>query len=151
MRRNPKLALGLAAIAGLALSGCQKPPPSISVWTHGQSNQLAPLCWSFESDGLSSGQCTQGNLREQLSSDSGVIEVAAQDTVGISVDLDVADAGWTPVVNGNALTSQPLTSTYFRFTYPLVAPREGIPLQVVAGQNETPKGVWSIRLFPRAS
>lgn len=151
MRRNPKLALGLAAIAGLALSGCQKPPPSISVWTNGQSDQVAPLCWSFESDGLTSGECTEGNLREQLSSDSGVIEVAAENTVGISVDQDVAEAGWTPVINGNALTNKPLTETYFRFTYPLGAPAEGIPLQIVAGQDQIPKGVWSIRLAPRES
>ncbi len=151
MRRNPKLALGLAAIAGLALSGCQKPPPSISVWTHGESSQVAPLCWSFDTDGLNSGGCTEGNLRDQLTSDSAIIEVAAENTIGISVDQAVADAGWTPVINGNPLTSKPLTSTYFRFTYPLGAPAAGIPLQVVAGESPTPKGVWSIRVLPRES
>lgn len=149
MRLNPKLVLGLAAIAGIALAGCQKPPPAISVWTQGVSNQLAPLCWSFESDDLSPSDCTQGKLQDQLKSDTGIIEVAAENTIGISVDLEVAAAGWTPVINGNALTSKPLTSTYFRFTYPLGAPAAGIPLQVVAGDSQTPKGVWSIRLLPK--
>jgi hypothetical protein len=151
VRRNAKIALGLAAFAGFALSGCQKPPPSITLWTHGESNQLAPLCWSFESAGLDAGECTEGNLRDQLTSDSGTMDISAENTLGISVDQEVADAGWTPVVNGNPLTSEPLTATYFRFTYPLGAPAEGIPLQVVAGQNQTPMGVWSIRLLPKGS
>lgn len=151
MRRTPKLVLGLAAIAGLALSGCQKPPPTISVWTSGGSLQLAPLCWSSESDGQTTGGCDQETIRENLTSDSNVIEVAPGNTIGISVDQEVAAAGWIPVIDGNPLTNAPLQSTYFRFSFPVVAPETGAPLQVVTGQGSSPKGVWAIRLIPKTS
>lgn len=151
MRRNPILAVGLAAMAGLVLSGCQKPPPAISVWTSGQSSQVTPLCWAFESDDQKLGGCDQETLRSNLADDTNVIEVAPGNTVGISVDPDVAEAGWTPIIDGNPLANKPLTTTYFRFTYPLVAPETGAPLQVVAGQGTSPRGVWSVRLLPRVS
>lgn len=151
MRRNPKVAIVLTALAGLALSGCQKPQPAISVWTNGESNQVAPLCWSFESDTQTMGGCDQETLRKNLTTDSNVIHVAPGNTVGISVDQELAEAGWTPVIDGNALTNKPLTTTYYRFTYPLVAPETGAPLQVVAGQDSSPRGVWTVRLLPLSS
>ncbi len=70
------------------------------------------------------------------------------DTVGISVDPKVADAGWTPVIGQQRLTSTPLDTTYYRFTYPDLqeVPADGVLLQIVAGRGESTKGIWVFRL-----
>ena len=71
-------------------------------------------------------------------------------TIGISVDPVVADAGWFPVVGGNKLTSEPITSTYYRFTYPGfdAVPADGLTLQIVAGDGAKTRGLWVFKIVP---
>jgi hypothetical protein len=46
------------------------------------------------------------------------------------------------------LTSTPLTSPYFRFTFPDLqeVPEDGVLLQIVAGQGDSTRGIWIFRL-----
>lgn len=54
------------------------------------------------------------------------------------------------MVGTQRLTQQPVTSTYFRFTYPDLQeiPEAGVALQVVAGQGEETLGLWVFQLVP---
>jgi hypothetical protein len=78
------------------------------------------------------------------------IPILPGNVIGISVDPVVADAGWYPVIGSQRLTQQPVTSTYFRFTYPDLQeiPEAGVALQVVAGQGEETLGLWVFQLVP---
>ncbi len=77
------------------------------------------------------------------------IPVIPGQVIGISVDPVVADAGWYPVIGSQRLTQQPITSTYYRFTYPDLqeVPADGVSLQVVAGAEGT-LGLWVFQLIP---
>ena len=107
------------------------------------------MCWAFESEALEPGDCAQDVITE-ASTGSGVarIPVIPGETIGISVDPKVADEGWSPVIGQQRLTSAPLDTTYFRFTYPDLqeVPPEGVLLQIVAGRGESTKGIWVFRL-----
>jgi len=76
------------------------------------------------------------------------IPVVPGETIGISVDPKVADAGWSPVIGQQRLVSTPLETTYYRFTYPDLQeiPAEGVLLQIVAGRGDSAKGIWVFRL-----
>ena len=139
------------AVATLALAGCQKPPPAISFWTGTTSTSEPALCWAFESDNLQPAECAQEIISGRQTDGLTILEPMAGNTVGISVDPEVAAAGWTPTLGGQALTQSPLTTTYFRFTFPLGVPETGLPLQVVAGQDTRTKGIWSVLLLPQSA
>jgi hypothetical protein len=76
--------------------------------------------------------------------------VVPGETVGISVDTAVAEAGWFPVIGDQRLTEQPLTSTYYRFQFPSLqeVPADGLSLQVVAGRDTKTRGIWVFKLVP---
>ena len=142
-------AIVVAASAALLLSGCEKPAPGISVFSGTSTEWREAVCWAFESDALEPGECAQELLTEASSGEVVArVPVVPGDTIGISVDPTVADAGWTPVIGQQRLTSTPLETTYYRFTYPDLqeVPAEGVLLQVVAGRGESTKGIWVFRL-----
>ena len=62
----------------------------------------------------------------------------------------MADAGWFPVIGDQRLTQSPITSTYYRFTFPDLqeVPAEGLTLQIVAGQDDKTRGIWVYQLVP---
>jgi hypothetical protein len=76
------------------------------------------------------------------------IPVVPGQTIGISVDPVVADQGWYPVLGNQRLTSSPVTTTYYRFTYPdlQAIPADGLALQIVAGAGEETRGIWVFKL-----
>ena len=73
--------------------------------------------------------------------------------IGISVDPVVADAGWYPRINGQNITQSPITSTYYRFTFPdfQEVSKDGIALEVGYRQStKTPAArtiAASLRVF----
>jgi hypothetical protein len=110
----------------------------------------AALCWSFDGEPLSAETCAQDVVTEALDgADVARIPVIPGQVIGISVDPVVADAGWFPVIGSQRLTQQPITSTYYRFTYPDLqeVPADGVSLQVVAGADGT-LGLWVFQLIP---
>jgi hypothetical protein len=147
---RPVLAGSLALVGVLALTACEKPPPGVSVFSGMTSAYRAALCWSFDGEPLSAETCAQDVVTEALDgADVARIPVISGQVIGISVDPAVADAGWYPVIGSQRLTQQPITSTYYRFTYPDLqeVPADGVPLQVVAGAEGT-LGLWVFQLIP---
>jgi hypothetical protein len=148
--RRSFLAGSLAAVSVLALAACEKPAPGVSVVSGMSSAYRAALCWSFDGEPLSAETCAQDVVTEALDgADVAAIPVIPGQVIGISVDPAVADAGWFPVIGSQRLTQRPITSTYYRFTYPDLqeVPVDGVSLQVVAGSEGT-LGLWVFQLVP---
>lgn len=144
------LAGSLAAVSVLALAACEKPAPGVSVVSGMSSAHRAALCWSFDGEPLSAETCAQDVVTEALDgADVAAIPVIPGQVIGISVDPAVADAGWFPVIGSQRLTQRPITSTYYRFTYPDLqeVPVDGVSMQVVAGSEGT-LGLWVFQLVP---
>lgn len=105
-------------------------------------------------DQLEPGMCAQDVVTAAISGDRVArIPVSPGQTIGISVDPVVADAGWSPVVGTQRLTSEPLKTLYFRFAYPELqeVPKDGLDLQIVAGVGDKTKGIWVFKLVPTNS
>ena len=144
------LALPLVLVGVLSLAACEKPGPGVSVVSGMTSAHRTALCWSFDGEPLSAQTCAQDVVTEALDgADVARIPVIPGQVIGISVDPVVADAGWYPVIGSQRLTQQPITSTYYRFTYPDLqeVPAAGVSLQIVAGSEGT-LGLWVFQLIP---
>jgi hypothetical protein len=150
MRARSTLALGLVSLLGLTvLSGCTKPAPGASVFAGTHSEYREASCWAFESDQLDPGTCAQEVIEQALTGDAvSEVPVIPGQTIGISVDPVVADAGWYPILGNQRLTTVPVTSTYYRFAYPdlQAIPEDGLALQIVAGSGEAARGIWVFKL-----
>lgn len=132
----------------LALTACTKPNPGATVFSGTTSAWREAACWTDSPDGLDPESCTQDLIGK--ASDGGVvakIPVVPGSTVGISVDPVVAEAGWYPVIGNQRLVEQPITQTYYRFTYPDLQqiPEGGAALQIIAG-GENAQGIWVFSL-----
>lgn len=149
MRRVRVMGVTVVAVAAAAsLAGCEKPPPAVSVFSGTTTVNEQALCWSFDSDSLAPGACAQDILQGRQTNGVANVPITAGNTVGISVDPAVAEAGWSPLIGGQQIVKEPITETYFRFTVPLGIPAEGVPLQIVAGRDTQIRGVWIFSLTP---
>jgi len=146
-----------AALAAVALSatfllgGCSKPGPGASVFAGTVTKFREATCWAFNSDALENGACAQDLIAQAASGDAvSVIPVIPGETIGISVDPVVAETGWFPVIGNQRLTTNPISSTYYRFTFPELQeiPAEGVLLQIVAGNGSQTRGIWVFKLDP---
>ncbi|MCF8531232.1 MAG: hypothetical protein K9G69_08090 [Candidatus Nanopelagicales bacterium] len=141
----------LATSATLILSGCTKPAPGASVFAGTVTQYREATCWAFNSEELGTGECAQDLIAQAAAGDAvSIIPVIPGETIGISVDPVVADTGWYPVVGNQRLSSTPITSTYYRFTFPELqeVPAEGLLLQIVAGSDSKTRGIWVFKLDP---
>lgn len=136
------------ALAALALSGCTKPAPAVSVVSGTNSVNEQALCWDFNVDeaGLNC-QNLAANLQDSLPNALAVPSMVGN-TVGISVDTAVAEEGWTAFFNGQPLSQAPITETYYRFTIPAgtTLTAEGTPLAVAAISNNKMRGLWLFKI-----
>jgi hypothetical protein len=148
--RLPLLLAGTAVLA-LSLTACEQPNPGATVFSGTTSQWRQAACWAGEGESIDANACAQEVIQKaaaggQLAS----IPVVPGQTVGISVDPVVADAGWSPRINGQNLTQSPITSTYFRFTFPEFqeVAADGLMMELVAGQADATRGVWLFQLVP---
>ncbi len=132
------VAFGLATVGLLTLTGCDKPNPTVTVFSGSSSNRAEAICWSRSGKAVDTSTC---GSEEKV----GAISVRANQTVGISVDPKIADSGWIVAVGQSQLTPRKITETYFRFT---LTPQElasgPLRLQVVAVDKAgtAPVGRW---------
>jgi hypothetical protein len=147
MKKTIGLVVGLV-LAGAGITGCEKPPPAISVWSGSDSVNVKAQCWSFEDAGLDARNCAQDILQGTRTDGLPSLPTQPGNTFGISVDPVVAESGWQVRVNGQSLTPEPLDTNYFRAAY--AAPAQPIVLQVVAGGLGEIRGVWLLELDPTA-
>ena len=143
----------VAAAAGLvllplALSACTKPNPGATVFSGTSSVHREAACWSADGSGLDATTCSQDLIAKASAGDAvATLPVVPGSTVGISVDPVVAEAGWYPVIGSQRLVQEPITSTYYRFTYPDLEsiPADGAALQIIAGGDQA-QGIWLFSL-----
>jgi hypothetical protein len=145
-------AIGLLVLSPLALAGCEKPNPGVTVWSGTNSEHVQALCWEHEEGtALGAGTCAEDVVaRAQQGSGITTIDVRPGNTVGISVDPVVAESGWSVQIAGQPLATN-LTETYFRFSFPQNVPAggEGFIMEVTAQAGDTGnRGLWFFRLLP---
>ena len=148
--RLPLILVGAAALV-LGLTGCEKPNPGASVFSGTTTQWRQAACWADEGESIDADACAQDVIAKaadggQLAS----IPVVPGQIVGISVDPVVADTGWFPRINGQNLTQTPITSTYFRFTFPEFqeVAADGLLMELVAGSEGENRGIWFFQLVP---
>lgn len=137
------------ATAALVLTGCQKPAPGASVFSGTTTAHSQAACWAFEGPSVDADACAQEVLGKAAAGEAvASVPVIPGEVIGISVEPVVADAGWVIRVGGQAITQEPLTTTYFRFTFPDLqqVPAEGLSMEIVAGTDAGTKGVWLFQL-----
>ena len=148
--------LVIAATAGIALTlaGCTKPNPGASVSTGvGNAPHAEAVCWAAEADAVDATTCATDVLSAAIQGASlPKAQLVAGNTIGISVDPTVADAGWIPEINGQALTQAPLHTVYYRFQYPSLqaVPEQGLVLDIRAMAGQQTRGFWVFQLTPAA-
>ena len=148
-RRRAALAV-VPLVLPLALAACEKPNPGASVFSGTSSEYQQAACWKADA-AIDIAGCARDVLEGATSGEAlATIPVVPGDTIGISVDPVVADAGWVPSINGQGLAPAPITSTYYRFTFPEFqeVPAEGLIMEVVAGSDGEARGLWLFRLVP---
>lgn len=138
-----------AATAAVVLTGCQKPAPGASVFSGTHTAYSEAACWAFEAPSVDADTCAQDVLAKAAAGEAvASVTVIPGEVIGVSVDPVVADAGWNIRIGGQAITQTPLTTTYFRFTFPDLqqVPAEGLSMEIVAGTDAGTKGVWLFQL-----
>jgi hypothetical protein len=157
LSRRVALAVVVGATA-FALSGCEAPNPAATVFSGSSSANREALCWSSEPDrAFDSSDCLindkdldgEGKALAELVDYLAIIEVVPEDTIGISVDPEVAETGWSVTLNGKPLSSELITTTYYRFSLAERAFRQGpIEMRIFAAteDGELTRGYWVYQL-----
>lgn len=132
----------------MSLTSCSKHNPGATVWSGTSSAHREALCWS-EDAAVTPDNCAQDIVAGAMTGpDVAEISVQKEQTLGISVDPKVAEKGWYIAIGGTRINENPITSTYYRFAFPVESvPAEGYTLQVVAqGTGSATRGLWLFRL-----
>ena len=150
-RARPALIVAGAALLALGLSACEKPNPGASVFSGTTSQWRLAACWAFDDSQIDADACAQDVIQGAAAGTrTASIPVVPGQVIGISVDPVVADTGWYPRINGQNLTQAPITSTYYRFTFPefQAVPEDGLTMEIVAGSEASTRGLWLFELLP---
>jgi hypothetical protein len=132
-RRVASLALAVAGI-GL-LSACEKPAPAVTFFSGTDSTRVEADCYSEDN---AQARC------EIPTSGTDSLKIRPGETVGISVDPQIAENGWVPAVGNRGLLSQAVEEPYYRFTMTEEQIAQG-SLQVFATYGDSGyRGVWVI-------
>ncbi|MGW7261814.1 DUF2771 domain-containing protein [Streptomyces sp. NPDC054842] len=145
-RRRAVAAVGAVSAGLLALSACDKPTPLATV-TVGKNSV------SSETDCYDDGKALKtSELADCLKSkDIKSIKVDPDETVRFGVDPDVADEGWTILMNGRPLTDSSKKtyrtipgSVFFNAEYG--ASGDSTLISVRQGDEKAATGLWSFKL-----
>lgn len=115
-RLAARLAVALVPVLVLALAGCQKPTPLVSLVSGTSTVHTGATIYCFEGQSAQAQNCRTGPVQPT------VLKVKPGAQVGVDVAKKLADAGWVVVLPGddqdpsNDQASAPQTSHYFAFT-----------------------------------
>ena len=158
--RRVALPTAVLVFSLLALTGCDKPHPNATVFSGSNSVTRAAICWSPDAnrtftDSECLVQVADGKLSAQAVAELAdylePIPVKPAQTIGISVDPEIADAGWTITINSRPLNSQPISTTYYRFALSERDLRRGsLEMRVFAAADDqkSQRGYWLFELSP---
>ena len=162
LRRTTVMSAVLLAAAAM-LTGCEKPRPLATVFSGSASVGREALCWSSEpTRPIDAADCLvnegSGTLSEadaaELDEYVATLTVNSGQTIGISVDPEVAESGWSVSVNGRRRNADLIDSTYFRFE---LSERDfrgrSLELQVIAPTSDLTqrRGLWVFELRPASA
>ncbi|MFI5686685.1 DUF2771 domain-containing protein [Streptomyces sp. NPDC051636] len=144
-RRRAVAAAGAVSAGLLLLSACDKPTPMSTITVGTSSVNSEATCYN-DGDALDSASLTKCLKDTDIKS----IKVDPDETVRFGVDPEIADEGWTILMNGQPLTDSSKKtyrtipgSVFFNAQYgaqgnsTLVSIKEG---------DKTAKGLWSFKL-----
>jgi hypothetical protein len=142
-RRRAVAAVGAVSAGLLALSACDKPTPIATITVGGDSVHSEATCYN---DGNA---LKTTDLAKCLKSDK-TLEVDPDETVRFGVDPDIADNGWTILMNGQPLVESTKKtyrtipgSVFFNAQYG--ASGDSTWVSVKEGDKDV-TGLWSFKL-----
>ncbi|GAA2121755.1 hypothetical protein [Streptomyces synnematoformans] len=149
--------LGVAALAVVALAGCEKPTPLAQITVGDRTASTEAQCYE---DGKDISNAELNACVEERAGAS--ITVDAGDRVRIGVDPDIADTGWTLFVDGRPVVPRPSKHTYVTYSgdqFFNVQSPTGEPTQndkakvgiVEIDEDGNYKGAWSFDLKRKES
>ncbi|MEU6522474.1 DUF2771 domain-containing protein [Streptomyces sp. NPDC046924] len=145
-RRRAVVVAGAVSAGLLLLSACGTKPTAISTITVGSESVSSEATCGGEGEALKASALTSC-LKDK---DIKEISVDPDETVRFGVDPDLADKGWTILMNGQPLTDSS-TKTYRTipgsvfFNAQYGAQGDSTLVSVKQGENEA-TGLWSFRL-----
>jgi hypothetical protein len=144
MRARRTTATTTALLATLALAGCEKPTPFVTVYSSGTAADTKASVWCFEGQETEE-ECRQADIEPpQVPVKSG--------SLSINVDSEIAERGWWFQQEG-----QPAEAPRVQFGEYLVVPGvqlppDGIALEIVAGDGSEAggrqTGLYRFQLVP---
>lgn len=147
VRRRRALAAAGAVSAGLlVLSACDKPTPLATI-TVGTSSVHSEATCGGEGEALKNAALSKCLRDKDIES----IKVDPDETVRFGVDPEIADEGWTILMNGQPLLSEPLKKTYTAipgsvfFNAQYGASGDSTLVSIKGGEKEA-TGLWSFKL-----
>jgi hypothetical protein len=144
-RRRLLIAAGRLTIAGaavVALTGCERPGPIVTVVSGTSSEWKEADVFCFEGQALERGDCAERDTEPVR------LEVSPGQRIGVDVSKTVVERGWfielsSPGGEGEAQSSDvQVDRHYFSFTAPDVGP-EGLRLTVKSLGEQGPRGPHS--------
>jgi hypothetical protein len=147
MRARRLVAVAAAAMVAAALTACEQPTPSVSVWSGTTTYRIPAACWSFDAEESLTSDDAEACL-EGATENARELEVQVGQRIGISVDPVVAENGWLPTIGDSRLTADPVEVTYFGFAISEQDLSEGpLELRIIALSEEGQgRGIWAVRL-----
>ncbi len=149
------LGIGLTVVAVAGLAACTKPTPEVTL-VSGPTSVVAPaLCWEPETTVREAVVACITEAASNPAAEVPELPVTPGNVVGVNVDPEVAEAGWSVLIDQTPINDGPLTDTYYRFTFPdsQAIDEQGFRLSVVAEGNSADKnrGLWSFQLVAPAA
>lgn len=144
--RRAVAAVGAVGAGLLVLSACDKPTPLATVTVDRNSVNSEANCYN-DGDPLKP-TALQGCLKDK---DAKSIKVDPDATVRFGVDPEIADKGWTLLMNGQPLTDSSKKtyrtvpgSVFFNQQYG--ASGSATTVTILSGGNSKAYGLWSFKL-----
>ncbi|MBD0840288.1 MULTISPECIES: DUF2771 domain-containing protein [unclassified Streptomyces] len=144
-RRRAVAAAGAVSAGLLVLSACDKPTP-MSTITVGSSSVSEEATCGGEGETLKAADLAKCLKEKDIKS----ITVDPEETVRFGVDPEIADEGWTILMNGQPLTDSSKKtyrtipgSVFFNAQY---GAQGNSTLVSIKGGEKEPTGLWSFKL-----
>ncbi|MFF2653964.1 DUF2771 domain-containing protein [Streptomyces sp. NPDC058045] len=145
-RRRTFAALGAVAAGLLVLTACDKPTPIATVTVGDNSVRSEAACYN---DG---NQIQAADLQKCLKNkDLHSIKVDPDATVAFGVEPEIADSGWTVLLNGQPLTDESNKtyrtipgSVFFNQQYGATGSHTTV--SILEGKGGKATGLWSFKL-----
>jgi hypothetical protein len=148
--RHRAAVAGAVVLGAIALTGCEKPTPLVTLVSGSTSVNSEAVCHAEGKKLVDLSQCLDRPARE-------AIDVTAGNSFSVGVDKEIADKGWYLYINGRPFNDEPIKKTFLssaELTLPSGIAKDAQPflIQIIQGPNAEQtgaKGVWSFEVKPK--